>query len=471
MIDINMLPDHVLLEIFDFNKVVDIYYIPGLSNIVWWETLTKVCRRWRYIILASPRRLDLRLHCSEKTPTKRLLDIWPPFPITLDCFSTVTMDDKNVENVIAALERHDRTSMIFILGHNGSTLEKLFAVMQGPLPVLTHVHVITKDESAPVLPETFLSGSAPRLQSFTLHGIPFPSFPKFILSVTHIIELRLTDIPESGYVSPKVMATCLATLPNLGSLFLGFRSPLSRPLQNNPPPLTRAVHPTLTCLHFTGVSEYFEDLVARIDTPLLDQLSVTFFLDLIFDIPQLSDFVARTENLRPFNQAKMLFSHRGIKVILGSPTRFSLEIKCERSDWQLSSLTQIFSQQLPLLSHVEQLEIYEPRWESIGWKDDPYMDSSLWLELFQLFVAVQSLYVSKYLVLPVVAALQDFRVMGGTAVEVLPALLNLSLEGLEPSGPVQEAIKSFVASRQLLVSVQPIAIQRWDRQGVKRMMY
>jgi len=370
------------------------------------------------------------------------------------------MDHESVENLIAALERRNRTSVIFIYGLRGSTLEKLFAVMQEPLPVLTYVEVTTEGESAPVLPETFLGGSAPRLQSFSLHGIPFPSFPKFILSATHIKYLRLTGIPESGYVSPRVMATSLAALPNLKSLSVGFRSPLSRPLQINPPPLTRAVLPALTYLHFTGVSEYFEDLVARIDTPLLKQLTVTFFLDLIFDIPQLHDFVARTENLRPFNQAEMRFSGRTITVILGSPIRFALEIKCERSDWQLSSLTQIFSQQLPLLSHVEQLKIWNPPWEIIGWKDDPDMDSSLWLELFQLFVAVQSLYVSEKLVLPVVAALQDL-LTGGTAVEVLPALRNLSLEGLEPSGPVQEAIKSFVAARRL--SDHPIAIQRWDR--------
>ena len=89
------------------------------------------------------------------------------------------------------------------------------------------------------------------------------------------------------------------------------------------------------------------------------------------------------------------------------------------------------------------------------------MDSSLWLELFQLFVAVQSLYVSEELVLPVVAALKDLRVTGGTALEVLPALRNLSLEGLKPSGPVQEAIKSFVAARRL--SDHPIAVHRWDR--------
>jgi hypothetical protein len=467
---IDMLPDNVLLEIFDFYRVIDTYYTVTLtpSGIVWrWQSLTKVCRRWRYIILASPRRLDLQLLCSEKSPTKRLLDIWPPFPIVLYCFrwhSDTTLDHESVENLIAALERRNRTSVIFFFGLKGSTLEKLFAVMQESLPVLTYVDVRTEDGSAPVLPETFLGGSAPRLRSFNLRGISFPSLPKFILSVTHIINLQLIDIPHSGYVSPRVMATCLAALPNLESLSVGFRSPLSRPLRINPPPLTRAVLPALAYLRFSGVSEYFEDFVARIDTPLLKQLFVAFFMDLelVFDIPQLHDFVARTETLRPFNQAKMQFSGWGIMVTLGSPTRFELQIECERLDLQLSSLTQIFSQQFPLLSHVEQLEIGGNSLEFMRWKDGPDMDS--WLELFQLFVAVQNLYVSKDLVLPVVsvmAALQDLRVTGGTAVEVLPALLNLSLEGLEPSGPVQEAIKSFVTARRL--SDHPIAIQRWDR--------
>ena len=41
-----------------------------------------------------------------------------------------------------------------------------------------------------------------------------------------------------------------------------------------------------------------------------------------------------------------------------------------------------------------------------------------------------------------------------------PALRNLSLEGLGPSGPVQEGIKSFVAARQL--SDRPVAVQGWD---------
>jgi hypothetical protein len=86
------------------------------------------------------------------------------------------------------------------------------------------------------------------------------------------------------------------------------------------------------------------------------------------------------------------------------------------------------------------------------------MDSSQWLELFHLFVAAQTLYVSKRLVSPVATTLQGLTVQMAT--EVLPVLRTLFLEGLEPSGPIHEAIKSFANSRQL--SQQPVDIQRWE---------
>jgi len=122
-------------------------------------------------------------------------------------------------------------------------------------------------------------------------------------------------------------------------------------------------------------------------------------------------------------------------------------------------MTQIFSQQLPHLSLVEQLEICQSPLE-LEWKDDPDMDSSQWLELFRLFVAAQSLHVSERLVSPVSRALQDLT--GQMAMEVLPVLQTLFLEGLQPSGPVHEAIKSFATTRQL--SHRPVVIQRWERQ-------
>jgi hypothetical protein len=257
------------------------------------------------------------------------------------------------------------------------------------------------------------------------------------------------------------MATSLAALPNLESLSIGFRSPPSHLLQISPRRLTRAALPSLSDLYFSGVSEYFEDFVAQIDTPRLTQLSIMFFMDLIFDIPRLRNFIDRTEGLKPFNQATMWFSGRTIEISLGSPTQLELQIRCERPDWQLSSMTEIFGQQLPLLSLVEQLEICEAfsSWGEWEWKDDPDMDSSQWLELFRLFVAAQSLHISEKLVFPVARALQDLT--GQMATEVLPALRTLSLEGLEPSGPVHEAIKSFAIARQ--PSHHPVVIQQWDR--------
>jgi hypothetical protein len=368
---------------------------------------------------------------------------------------------KCVENIIAALERRDRITEVTIQDIGGPALEKLVTVLHEPLPILTAFSLSSTDQSAAVLPENFLGGSAPRLQSLVLSRIPFPSFPKFILRSTHITYLSLFDIPNSGYISPEVMATCLAELPRLTNLSIGFRSPPVGLLQSSPPPLTRAALPALFNLTFSGASEYFEDFVARIDAPRLTSLNIVFFMDLIFDIPRLRNFIDRTEGLESFDQSKIEFSGWMIRIAFGSPTQFSLQIKCERPDWQLSSITQIFSEQLSLLSHVEQLQFREfpSSWEDFKWKDDPDMDSSQWLELFRLFVTVQSLYVSEGLVSSVARTLRDLT--GQAAVEVLPVLRTLFVEGLEPSGPVHEAMKSFATARQL--SHQPVVVQRWER--------
>jgi hypothetical protein len=216
--------------------------------------------------------------------------------------------------------------------------------------------------------------------------------------------------------------------------------------------------PSLYQLTFSGASEYLEDFVARIDTPRLTWLWITFFLNLSFDVQQLRDFIDHRSGLEPFNQAIIQLSGRKVTIVFGSPTRFVLDIGCDTPNRQLSSITQIFGQQLPLLSHVERVELQE-NFRVFGWKGVPDMDSSLWLELFRLFVVAQTVYVSKRLVSPVATALQDLTVQMAT--EVLPVLRTLFLEGLEPSGPVHEAIMTFANARQL--SQQPVDIQQWER--------
>jgi hypothetical protein len=81
------------------------------------------------------------------------------------------------------------------------------------------------------------------------------------------------------------------------------------------------------------------------------------------------------------------------------------------------------------------------------------------LEFLNSFVSVKSLYVSEMLGPFVVQVLQELT--GERIMEVLPALHDLFLEGLQPSGFVQEALKPFLAARQ--GSNHPVVIQRWDR--------
>ena len=419
--------------------------------------MIQVCRRWRNIIFGSPRRLDLRVVCTLATPARTSLGIWPPFPIVVYCENMASaVDEKSLSNIIAALQHSDRISQVIIENAIGPALEKLAAVIQEPFPTLRDFDLSSFDESVPVFPETFSAGSAPRLRSLSLFGIPFLTSHKFILSIIHVESLYLLNIPNSGYIAREAMVTFLAALPNLKRVYIGFRSPPPRPIQTNRSPLTRVILPALTSLHFSGVSEYFEDIVARIDTPLLNWLHVAFFMDLIFHIPRLHYFIGRTKSLGPYNQASMEFSSRAINIIFGPS--FDLEVRCERLDWQLSSISQIFSEQLPLLSHVEQLELCDkPELPLKPWTD---MDSSLWMELFRLFTSVQTLYLSKTLVPPVAVALQELGEEG--TIELLPTLQSVFLEGLQPGGPEQKAIQSFVDSRRVSAG-HSVIIQGWER--------
>ena len=450
-VKIGVLPDNALLEIFDFYRADPTSEIFG--RLSWkWKTLTQVCRRWRYLIFESPRRLDLRIVCTATTPSRTLLDIWPPFPISIFGTSSCVVDEKGIENITTALGHRGRTSGIYLIDVKGSLLQKMAPMMNELHPILTDIYLLSTDESVPVLPETFLGGSAPRLRSFILSGIPFPTLHNFILSATQIIHLSLFDIPLSGYISPEVMVTCLAALPNLEYLAIGFRfrSPISR--QIGLPPLTPAVLPSLTKLFFRGASEYLEELLTRTHTPQLNRLNILFFKDLIFDLPRLRSLVIRGEGLRPHSLAWIIFDVHKINITLGSPPRIVLAILFEEWDRQLTSLAQVCNQNLPVLSFVEQLSICEPRRASLSWRGD--MSSLQWLQLFLPFIAVRDLYVSEQLVPFATAALKELT--GERSMEVLPALNRLFLERFQPSGFVQEAIEPFVSSRQL--SGHPVAV-------------
>ena len=204
-----------------------------------------------------------------------MLDVWPALPLIV---SHRDHGIGSVDNIIAALECSDRVYRINLSW--GLELDILLAAMQQPFPELTDLEIISTNNKSnrtmAVVPDSFLGGSAPRLEYLFLGGIPFPGLPNLLLSTTHLVTLHLSNIPHSGYISPDSMVAVLSTLTSLERLSLVFESPRSCPDQESrrPPPSTRSVLPSLAVFYFKGVSEYLDDLVACIDAPQIGRAHV-----------------------------------------------------------------------------------------------------------------------------------------------------------------------------------------------------
>ena len=460
MIRIDVFPDDVLLEIFDFYMNMN----PSLgrkTEIEAWQSLIHVCRRWRNLVFGSPRRLDLRLVCTPGTPARDTLDVWPALPLLIKGSMSLS---SGADNMVIALQQSNRVCQVFISGLADGQLEKVLAAMQVPFPELTELSLTftPKDAMAPIISDSFMGGSAPRLLVLDLDGIPFPGLPKLLSFATHIVYLYLSNIPHSGYVSPKAMAALLPVLSSLKELYLRFQSPQSRPNWESrlgrPLPSKRSVIPALEYFVFKGVIEYLEDLVTYIDAPQLDDLFITFFNQIDFDGPRLAQFISRTPTFGACNEARVKFDNTIVSVGLryqasefdyGFPL---IRISCREPDWQLSSVAQVCNSCLPLLSRVEDLYI-EHQYSQLVWKDDA-IENTLWLELLLPFPAVKNLYLSKKFASGVVATLQEI-----VGTEVLPRLQNIFVEEFEPSGPFQKNIGQFVIARQL--SGHSITISVW----------
>jgi hypothetical protein len=197
-------------------------------------------------------------------------------------------------------------------------------------------------------------------------------------------------------------------------------------------------------------------LVARIDTPRLSRLAISFYPP-VLDIPQLKQFIGRAKGLKPFKAAKVVFGRSSIQLELDQPHGSKLRIGCSGIDRQVPSMALICSRLSPFFSLVERLDLV-PVYLHFYPKSGDATESTQFLNLFRPFTAIRSLYVSEILVPLVVPALQER--IGERATEVLPNLRDLFLGGSVISGSVQSAIRPLLAAQQL--SGQPIAFHHWE---------
>ena len=450
-VTIDMLPDVALLEIF--------YFYLDEEEIESWQTLVHVCRNWRIVVFGSPHRLGLRLRCSTSTPVREMLDVWPLLPIVI-----IAYDEKwGMDNILAALKHNDRICELKLFVAN-SQMEEVLATIRQPFPALACLELGPNfyETKVATVPASFLGGSAPRLRTLYLESISFPGLQKLLSSATHLVCLDLRSIPHSGYISPDAMVTILSILTRLEVLLIGFASYRTSPNQRSRRPPTRTLLPVLTKLWFRCTGEYFEDFVARINAPLLGDLTTFFFDQVMFSTPQLGEFISRTPKFKRHDKARVVFSYGHVSVILSQTSEGTLMLAILRKqcDWQLSFLAaQICSLSFPhAFLTVEHLYI-QGKIPECYWEDG--IESSHWLDLLRPYIAVKDLYLSQELVPHIAPVLQ--QLVGERVTEVLPGLQALFLEEPFPSGPVQEGIGQFVAARQL--AGQPIGISCWKCVG------
>ena len=459
-----MLPNEILLEIFDFHRLAT---LDNSSDLWKWHRLAHVCRRWRNLIFGSPRRLDLRLVYTFNSPPRKSLDLWPDLPVSVwypKSLQRRRLSPDDEENVLAVLKHANRICDINLSMTRQLAL-KSAASLRASFPILQRLQLRSQETLKPLpIPDGFLGGSTPLLRDIHLIRAVSPTLPVLLLSAQALVSLQLDEIPSSGYFSPEALANSLSGMAQLNTLKIRFLPPNAHERSLDASLINRAILPALIEFEFKGNCEYVEDLVSRIDAPALGQISITFIEQPTFGIPRLARFIGRTKEAKLPHHTSVRLSDEVIITQYfrrrscpdSSSGTFQLRIPCDELDRQISLLIHICQYISEPLSGVERFDI-EAFPHSFNRMDGEEMDTSVWLELFRSFRGAKSLEVSGGLVTSVASALE--RATGEMARIVLPALRDLHMLN---SSPASTSIEQFIAARQLCN--RPVAVH-YEKEG------
>jgi hypothetical protein len=426
----------------------------------WWYKLTQVSRWWRYLILGSRTLLDLHLVCTFGVPVADMLAHSPPLPLTIYYYyddREMTAEDE--QGVLLALEHRDRVHHVALsTGIPSPNLDKLMPAMDGPFPILERLYIAEEleEETGLTLPVTF---QAPNLRRLLLSYAALPIASPLLTSTGGLVDLRLVGIPRSAYFPPGYILARLSLMPQLERLMIQFHSPLpNRDVVNqllNIPIMTHVTLPNLRSFTFKGVTAYLEGLLARISTPALNVLRVSFFNQLTFTIPRLLQSIQTAENLI-FNAVQLYFGTHFVELI-ADPNReywerpLFLSIECRHFDWQVASAIQILTTLLPVISLAKKLSISHEEHPRSS-ESHNQVDRIQWRELLRPFSDLKALHLSNGFV--GLGGLPDSLLSGDgeIAMEVLPNLEVLSYSGSD----IGDALTAFINERK--AAGHPVAV-------------
>ena len=459
-VTIQVLSDDVLLYIFlflrpNYHRHDDHAVSPArMPSLTWaWHRLSQVCRRWRYLMLASPLHLGLGLVTSERR-RGTILGLWPPLPISIRYDSPWTLSLEDVQDVIAILEHSNRIFEIKLTISNNVLNSNVWMESFPALEVLC-LRPYSRYHST-VLPSGFLGGSAltsRRLRCIVLKGVSVPTLPQLLLSSRGLIHLYLGKDVLSGdcFLSPAVLTAALSAASLLESLHIHLPSNIlheeQESIDSESPPTNLVVLPALTYFNYEGHSsnEYLEDFVSRIHAPLLERIRVLVSQQHArpLDNPRLSQFISRTQYLSSLPQAvdtSITIEGDGLRISLRfgirGPRQLFFELTCDPGFLRVSQVDHICRQLIPLISDVERVRFEVDFFPEIPLNEP---DVARWLMLLRLFDGAQEL---EFKSVDHFYTAHETTTMGQ---EVLPALRIL---WVDIDSPVPRIIQSFIAERE-----------------------
>ena len=451
---IGTLDGHVLLNIFnlyrldvrDEDDADSLIFITYCNRERWWYKLVQVCRKWRFLILASPSRLGLHLVCTHGTPVADLLAYSPPLPLIINYVARdQKMAAEEEEGILLALQHRERVRRI-CLDLPASNLRTLIMAMDGQFPTLALLCIWsrTNDDPTLMLPKTL---QAPHLHHLLLFRAALPIGSLLLTTTVRLVTLELLNIPPAAYFHPYSLLTRLSLMPQLEMLEIHFLSPLpNHSVERHNPIMTQITLPQLRRFVFKGVSAYLEGLVARIRAPLLSRFHINFSNQLTFTVPHLLQFMSTSENLR-FSSVWLHFDTYAVILMADhcgerefSP--FRMQVKCRHLDWQVTSVMQIFNAFLPVLPVVEQLTLSHKA-HDLSSEQHNELDRTQWRELLRFFNNVKTLRVQNELVEKLACSLRSGD--GEAPLEPLPNLKELLYSG---GGDAYSQVTPFINERQ-----------------------
>ena len=387
---------------------------------------------------------------TNNSPSLDTLSHLPPLPLSIDYSDgTRTMTREDEDNIHLGLKQHDRARWVVLRGPSSSLrmwlrpMNKLFPRLEDLTLTSTSI-----EELSLMLPEAL---QAPDLHRLSLHGIGLPKGSPLLSSAVSLSTLSLTHIGASNYFTPVYLVTQLRDLPLLEDLSIGFAIPIPLPSSEGallPTPISQVTLPKLRRLTFRGVDVYIDNLVAQINTPLLERLSLTLFFDLTFTLVNLTEFVQRTEGFGCL-VARIVFKEYGASIDAGQQGiqsgKLSLHVNCEPFDWQIDSATQVCNALGKVVSALEELTLdLDADGMPSDWENA--LDIMLWHDLLLPFIGVKKLRIGRLLTSELSQALQS--VTGELDLELLPELQQL--EVYINSDDVERRLRAFVEIRQFM---------------------